>query len=70
VIRESFPALRAIALGRIADRAKDPVAKGITVPFGWLAAEKALKCPAPSFRRMASARIERAVLAVQRKRTL
>src|ERR1700738_4090255 len=42
---------------------------GLT-PLGWLPAEKALKRPAPTFRKMASARIERALLPVQRNRTL
>src|SRR6202011_6322732 len=45
-------------------------ANGLTIPLGWLPAEKALKRPAPSFRRMLSAMIERALLPVQRKRTL
>jgi hypothetical protein len=45
-------------------------ANGLTAPFGWLPAEKALKRPAPNFRRMLSAMIERALLPVQRKRTL
>src|SRR5829696_1573385 len=46
------------------------MANGFTTPFGWLPAENALKRPAPSFRRRPSARIERAVFPVHRKRTL
>src|SRR5580704_6218645 len=45
-------------------------ANGLTVPFGWLPAEYALKRSAPTLRRMLSAMIKRALLPVQRKRTL
>src|SRR3984957_6353858 len=45
-------------------------AKGLTAPLGWLPAEKARKRPLPSFLRMLSARIERALLPVHRNRTL
>src|SRR6185369_16277134 len=45
-------------------------AKGFTVPFGWLPAENDRKRPRPSLRRIDSERIERAVLPVQRNRTL
>src|SRR5689334_7301779 len=46
------------------------IANGLTVPLGWLPAENDLKRPGPSLRRIDSARIERAVLPVQRNRTL
>src|SRR3954469_1826304 len=46
------------------------IADGLTVPFGWLPAENDLKRARPSLRRIDSARIERAVLPVQRNRTL
>src|SRR5690242_3509586 len=46
------------------------IANGFTVPFGRLPAENELKRPRPSLRRIDSARIERAVFPVQRKRTL
>ena len=46
------------------------MANGFTCPLGRLPAEKALNRPAPSFRRMLSAKIERAVLPVHRNNTL
>ena len=46
------------------------IANGLTLPFGWLPAEKARNRPRPSLRRINSARIERAVFPVQRNRTL
>src|ERR1700681_3644182 len=46
------------------------IANGFTVPFGWLPAEKLRKYWRPSLRRIDSARIERALLPVHRKRTL
>ena len=45
-------------------------AAGCTFPLGWLPAEKAWNRPAPLRLRIASARIERAELPVQRMRTL
>src|SRR5579871_3514688 len=45
-------------------------ANGCGVPLGALPAEKARKRPAPSFRKIDSARIERAELPVQRNSTL
>src|SRR5690349_23637157 len=46
------------------------IANGFTVPLGWLPAENELKRPRPSLRKIDSARTERAVLPVQRNRTL
>jgi hypothetical protein len=45
-------------------------ARGWTSPFGWLPAEKDRNRPAPQRARSASARMLRAELPVQRKRTL
>src|SRR6202022_5167089 len=45
------------------------IANGLAAPF-WLPAENARKCGRPSFRRIDSARIERALFPVHRNRTL
>jgi len=44
--------------------------KPVTSPFGWEPADQALNRPCPTRFRIASARIDRAELPVQRKRTL
>jgi hypothetical protein len=67
---ELVPTLRPEAVGRIAVSLESLERQRVDLPFGWLPAEKALKRPAPSLRKMLSAKIERALLPVQRNRTL
>lgn len=68
--RKFVPALRPETGNRIAELTEQFKRGWMDLPLGKLPADKAWKLPAPSLLRIASARIERAELPVQRKRAL
>jgi hypothetical protein len=66
---ELVPALRPEAVGRVAIGVENPEREGVDPPLRMAACGERVEV-APSLRKMLSAKIERALLPVQRNRTL